>query len=119
MHLPTNNSRLIVRWRIFMEVEPTKQFLRLFEHGVMQDLAIIRELYLAGYIEIDLQSSKKRTASDNDNREREVTLGNLKPTSVGNRVLPAPDNLCRLRAVDALATGKLRPRIGARKRKRR
>ena len=42
-----------------MEVERAKQFLRALEHGGTLDPAIVRELYLAGYIEIDLQSSKK------------------------------------------------------------
>ena len=42
-----------------MEAERAKEFLRVFEHGGKLDSAIVRELYLAGYIEIDLQSSKE------------------------------------------------------------
>jgi hypothetical protein len=42
-----------------MEAERAKQFLRVFEHGGKLDSPIIRELYLEGYIEIDLQLSKK------------------------------------------------------------
>jgi len=42
-----------------MEVERAKQFLRALEHGGKLDSPIIRELYLAGYVEIDLQLSKR------------------------------------------------------------
>jgi len=46
-----------------MEVGRARQLLKAFErafkHGGEVDAATIRELYLAGYIEIDLQSSKK------------------------------------------------------------
>lgn len=60
MHVPTNSViATIGRWRIPREVERAKQFLRVFEHGGKLDSAVVGDLYLVGYIEIDLQSCKK------------------------------------------------------------
>jgi len=54
-----------------MEVERAKLFLKAL---------------VSGYIEIDLQSSKKRAASDNHDCEREAALGNLKAMGVGEQL---------------------------------
>jgi hypothetical protein len=45
--------------RISMEIEQAKQFLRAYEDGKKLDRATITELYLAGYIGIELPSFNK------------------------------------------------------------
>jgi hypothetical protein len=42
--------------RISMKIEQAKHFLRAYEHGEKLDSPTIRELYLAGYIGIELHS---------------------------------------------------------------
>jgi len=42
-----------------MDIDRVKRFLRVFADGNKLDTLTIRELYLSGYIGIDLQSSRK------------------------------------------------------------
>ncbi len=47
------------KWRLCMDINQAKWFLRVFVHGKKLDTLTIRELYLSGYIGIELLSPGK------------------------------------------------------------
>ena len=60
-----------------MDIDQTKWFLRVFAGGNKLNTVTVSDLYLSGYIGIELLSPGKEP-SDGHNRKREASLGNLK-----------------------------------------